>query len=123
MKPLLSVVVPVHNVEEWLEQCLRSLAEQSLEAIEVVLVDDGSTDESRRIAEEFAARDGRFRCVHQPNAGLSAARNAGVRHTTPGSRTWRSPTATTSSSPTRTHGCWARWSPPVRTWRPATSGG
>ncbi|GAA2981862.1 bifunctional glycosyltransferase/CDP-glycerol:glycerophosphate glycerophosphotransferase [Streptomyces fulvorobeus] len=84
MKPLLSVVVPVHNVEEWLEQCLRSLAEQSLEAIEVVLVDDGSTDESRRIAEEFAARDGRFRCVHQPNAGLSAARNAGVRHTTPG---------------------------------------
>lgn len=84
MKPLLSVVVPVHNVEEWLEQCLRSLAGQSLAAIEVVLVDDGSTDGSRRIAEEFAARDGRFRCVHQPNAGLSAARNTGVRHTTPG---------------------------------------
>lgn len=84
MKPLLSVVVPVHNVEEWLEQCLRSLAGQSLEAIEVVLVDDGSTDGSRRIAEEFAAHDSRFRCVHQSNAGLSAARNTGVRHTTPG---------------------------------------
>ncbi|MGP3638202.1 glycosyltransferase family 2 protein, partial [Streptomyces sp. 24-1644] len=84
MKPLLSVVVPVHNVEEWLEECLRSLAGQTLEAIEVVLVDDGSTDGSRRIAEEFAARDSRFRCVHQPNAGLSAARNTGVRHTTPG---------------------------------------
>ncbi|QNE79372.1 glycosyltransferase [Streptomyces finlayi] len=84
MKPLLSVVVPVHNVEEWLQQCLRSLAGQSLEAIEVVLVDDGSTDGSRRIAEEFAAHDSRFRCVHQPNAGLSAARNTGVRHTTPG---------------------------------------
>ncbi|WP_328911391.1 CDP-glycerol glycerophosphotransferase family protein [Streptomyces sp. NBC_00234] len=84
MKPLLSVVVPVHNVEEWLGECLRSLAGQTLEAIEVVLVDDGSTDGSRRIAEEFAARDGRFRCVHQPNAGLSAARNTGVRHTTPG---------------------------------------
>ncbi|MGW8886724.1 bifunctional glycosyltransferase/CDP-glycerol:glycerophosphate glycerophosphotransferase [Streptomyces sp. NPDC055749] len=84
MKPLLSVVVPVHNVEEWLSECLLSLAGQSLEAIEVVLVDDGSTDNSRRIAEEFAARDDRFRCVHQPNAGLSAARNTGVRHTTPG---------------------------------------
>ncbi|MGF1342159.1 CDP-glycerol glycerophosphotransferase family protein [Streptomyces flavovirens] len=84
MKPLLSVVVPVHNVEEYLEECLTSLARQTLEAIEVVVVDDGSTDGSRRIAEGFAARDGRFRCVHQPNAGLSAARNAGVAHTTPG---------------------------------------
>ncbi|MEU0129340.1 CDP-glycerol glycerophosphotransferase family protein [Streptomyces sp. NPDC006289] len=84
MKPLLSVVVPVHNVEDYLEECLASLAGQSLADIEVVLVDDGSTDGSRRIAEDFAARDDRFRCVHQPNAGLSAARNTGVAHTTPG---------------------------------------
>ncbi|MFI8438722.1 CDP-glycerol glycerophosphotransferase family protein [Streptomyces sp. NPDC079020] len=84
MKPLLSVVVPVHNVEDFLGACLRSVAGQTLDAIEVVLVDDGSTDGSRRIAEEFAARDSRFRFVHQPNAGLSAARNTGVRHTTPG---------------------------------------
>ncbi|MFD4033150.1 CDP-glycerol glycerophosphotransferase family protein [Streptomyces sp. NPDC058637] len=84
MKPLLSVVVPVHNVEEYLAECLDSLAGQSLEAVEVILVDDGSTDGSRAIAEDFAARDGRFRCVHQPNAGLSAARNTGVAHTTPG---------------------------------------
>ncbi|MEV6307767.1 CDP-glycerol glycerophosphotransferase family protein [Streptomyces sp. NPDC051840] len=84
MKPLLSVVVPVHNVEDYLEECLASLAAQSLSDIEVVLVDDGSTDGSRRIAEDFAARDSRFRCVHQPNAGLSAARNAGVARTTPG---------------------------------------
>ncbi|MEU4260298.1 CDP-glycerol glycerophosphotransferase family protein [Streptomyces argenteolus] len=84
MKPLLSVVVPVHNVEEYLEECLVSLAGQSLEAVEVILVDDGSTDGSCRIAEDFAARDGRFRCVHQPNAGLSAARNTGVAHTTAG---------------------------------------
>ncbi|MFD7967765.1 CDP-glycerol glycerophosphotransferase family protein [Streptomyces clavifer] len=84
MKPLLSVVVPVHNVEEYLEECLLSLAGQSLRAIEVILVDDGSTDGSRRIAEGFAARDSRFRCVHQRNAGLSAARNAGVAHTSPG---------------------------------------
>ncbi|MFF4246661.1 CDP-glycerol glycerophosphotransferase family protein [Streptomyces sp. NPDC001822] len=84
MKPLLSVVVPVHNVEDYLRECLTSLAGQSLKDIEVVLVDDGSTDGSRRIAEDFASRDARFRCVHQPNAGLSAARNTGVAHTTPG---------------------------------------
>ncbi|MFJ9635842.1 CDP-glycerol glycerophosphotransferase family protein [Streptomyces sp. NPDC101178] len=83
MKPLLSVVVPVHNVEDYLEDCLRSVAEQSLGAIEVVMVDDGSTDGSAAIAEDFAARDGRFRLVRQPNAGLSAARNTGVRHTDP----------------------------------------
>ncbi|MFI1221776.1 MULTISPECIES: CDP-glycerol glycerophosphotransferase family protein [unclassified Streptomyces] len=83
MKPLLSVVVPVHNVEAYLEDCLRSVAEQSLEATEVVMVDDGSTDGSARIAAEFAARDDRFRLVRQKNAGLSAARNTGVRHTTP----------------------------------------
>ncbi|MFJ1861313.1 CDP-glycerol glycerophosphotransferase family protein [Streptomyces anulatus] len=83
LPPLLSVVVPVHNVEAYLEDCLRSVAEQTLEAIEVVMVDDGSTDGSARIAAEFAARDGRFRLVRQQNAGLSAARNTGVRHTAP----------------------------------------
>ncbi|MFC8654695.1 CDP-glycerol glycerophosphotransferase family protein [Streptomyces parvus] len=81
--PLLSVVVPVHNVEAYLEDCLRSVAEQTLDAIEVVMVDDGSTDGSARIAAEFAARDSRFRLIRQQNAGLSAARNSGVRHTTP----------------------------------------
>ncbi|MFD6200276.1 CDP-glycerol glycerophosphotransferase family protein [Streptomyces rubiginosohelvolus] len=81
--PLLSVVIPVHNVEDYLEDCLRSVAEQTLDAIEVVMVDDGSTDASGRIAAEFAARDERFHLVRQPNAGLSAARNTGVRHTTP----------------------------------------
>ncbi|MFE7460831.1 CDP-glycerol glycerophosphotransferase family protein [Streptomyces sp. NPDC057554] len=80
--PLLSVVIPVHNVEDHLEECLRSVAEQSLDAIEVVMVDDGSTDGSARIAAGFAARDSRFRLVRQKNAGLSAARNTGVRHTT-----------------------------------------
>ncbi|MFF7019233.1 MULTISPECIES: CDP-glycerol glycerophosphotransferase family protein [Streptomyces] len=81
--PLLSVVIPVHNVEDYLEDCLRSVAEQTLAAIEVVMVDDGSTDGSAAIAEAFAARDSRFRLVRQRNGGLSAARNTGVRHTTP----------------------------------------
>ncbi|MEV6654599.1 CDP-glycerol glycerophosphotransferase family protein [Streptomyces sp. NPDC051219] len=84
MKPRLSVVVPVHNVEEYLRACLRSVTDRTGVAVEVVIVDDGSTDASSRIARQFAERDPRFRYVRQPNAGLSAARNTGVRHTTPG---------------------------------------
>ncbi|MEU9317484.1 CDP-glycerol glycerophosphotransferase family protein [Streptomyces sp. NPDC048295] len=84
MKPRLSVVVPVHNAEDHLEDCLRSVAEQSVTDIEVVLVDDGSTDGSTAIAEDFAAHDRRFRLVRRPNGGPGAARNTGVRHTTPG---------------------------------------
>ncbi|WP_344075629.1 bifunctional glycosyltransferase/CDP-glycerol:glycerophosphate glycerophosphotransferase [Streptomyces crystallinus] len=82
--PRLSVVVPVHNVAPYLEECLASLAAQSMTALDVVLVDDGSTDDSPRIAQEFTRRDARFRYVRQPNAGLSAARNTGVAHTAPG---------------------------------------
>ncbi|MGW6024830.1 bifunctional glycosyltransferase/CDP-glycerol:glycerophosphate glycerophosphotransferase [Streptomyces sp. NPDC055099] len=79
MTPRLAVVVPVYNVEEFLAPCLRSLAEQTMPDIEVVMVNDGSTDGSARIAREFAAEDARFRLVEQENAGLGAARNTGVR--------------------------------------------
>ncbi|MGW1891730.1 CDP-glycerol glycerophosphotransferase family protein [Streptomyces sp. NPDC002004] len=82
--PRLSVVVPVYNVEDYLPECLESIAGQSLSAFEAVLVDDGSTDGSAHIAREFAARDPRFRYVRQDNAGLSAARNTGVREASPG---------------------------------------
>jgi CDP-glycerol glycerophosphotransferase len=75
----LSVVVPVYNVEDYLEECLRSLADQSLRDLEVVMVDDGSTDGSAAIARRFAAEDARFRLVSQSNAGLGAARNTGIR--------------------------------------------
>ncbi|MFG2503820.1 CDP-glycerol glycerophosphotransferase family protein [Streptomyces sp. NPDC048441] len=83
MQPRLSVVVPIYNVEEFLEECLESIAGQTMADLEAVLVDDGSTDGSPRIAREFAAKDPRFVYVRQPNAGLSAARNTGVRHATP----------------------------------------
>ncbi|GAA3136075.1 hypothetical protein GCM10010449_65770 [Streptomyces rectiviolaceus] len=79
MTPRLAVVVPVYNVEEFLAPCLRSLAEQTMPDLEVVMVNDGSTDGSPRIAREFAEGDTRFRLVEQENAGLGAARNAGVR--------------------------------------------
>ncbi|MFF1476006.1 CDP-glycerol glycerophosphotransferase family protein [Streptomyces sp. NPDC058301] len=78
------MVVPIHNVAPYLEECLTSLATQTMTALDVVLVDDGSTDGSADIARAFTHRDTRFRYVRQPNAGLSAARNTGVAHTTPG---------------------------------------
>lgn len=80
MKPRLSVVVPFYGVENYIEDCLRSIQQQRLEDIEVVMVDDGSPDGSRAIAERFVETDPRFRLVTQENAGLGPARNTGVRH-------------------------------------------
>jgi CDP-glycerol glycerophosphotransferase len=75
---LVSVVVPVHNVAPYLETCLESLAQQSVANLEVIMVDDGSTDASPEIAEGFAARDGRFRLLRQENRGQGPARNTGL---------------------------------------------
>ncbi|MEU0158169.1 CDP-glycerol glycerophosphotransferase family protein [Streptomyces sp. NPDC006261] len=83
MAPRLTVVVPLYNVEEYLGACLTSLAEQTMADLEVVLVDDGSTDNGPALAQEFADRDPRFRLIRQENAGLGAARNAGVREAAP----------------------------------------
>ncbi|GHJ36442.1 CDP-glycerol glycerophosphotransferase family protein [Streptomyces sp. TS71-3] len=81
MQPRLSVVVSIHNAAEYLTECLESIAGQTLSCFEAVLVDDGSTDDSARVAEEFAARDPRFRLVRKKHTGVSAARNRGVRET------------------------------------------
>ncbi|WP_445978234.1 CDP-glycerol glycerophosphotransferase family protein [Streptomyces poriferorum] len=86
MPPRLSVVVPVYNVEPFLTDCLKSLAEQTVTDLEVVMVDDGSTDGSAALAAGFAAEDGRFRLVSQENGGLGHARNTGVRNCHPESR-------------------------------------
>jgi glycosyltransferase involved in cell wall biosynthesis len=80
--PLLSVVVPAYNVEDYLADCLRSILTQQAANLEVVVVDDGSTDTTGEIADKVAAGDSRIRVVHQGNAGLGAARNEGVRHST-----------------------------------------
>ncbi|WP_392676185.1 CDP-glycerol glycerophosphotransferase family protein [Streptomyces sp. LN785] len=85
MPPRLSVVVPVYNVELYLTDCLKSLAEQTMTDLEVVMVDDGSTDGSAALAGSFAAQDSRFRLVAQKNGGLGHARNTGVRNCDPGS--------------------------------------
>ena len=78
--PRISVVVPVYDVEAYLAPCLQSIARQSERDLEVIVVDDGSADASRAIAERFAERDPRFRVIAQPNGGLGSARNTGVAH-------------------------------------------
>ena len=83
--PRLSVIVPIHNTESYLAACLDSVAAQRLSALEVLMVDDGSTDGSAEIAAAYAARDARFRLIRQANGGLGCARNTGVRHLSPSS--------------------------------------
>lgn len=80
--PLISVVVPVYDVEAYLPEALDSVLAQTHRELEVVVVDDGSTDDSGRIADAYAARDPRVRVVHTDNHGLGAARNEGIRHAT-----------------------------------------
>lgn len=76
--PKVSVIVPIYNIEPFLQQCLQSIADQSFEDFECIMVDDGSTDESPAICDEFAAKDTRFIAVHQPNGGTCVARNTGI---------------------------------------------
>ncbi|MCI8441525.1 MAG: glycosyltransferase [Provencibacterium sp.] len=77
-EPLISVIVPVYNVEKYLERCLGSLLGQTHRQMEFLLVNDGSTDASGEICDRFAAKDSRIKVIHQKNAGVSAARNAGL---------------------------------------------
>ncbi len=78
MEPLISLVIPVYNVERYLRRCLDSVLAQTYGHFEALLVDDGSTDGSGRVCEEYAAKDKRFRVFHKENGGLSDARNFGV---------------------------------------------
>lgn len=76
--PLISVIVPVYNAGAYLEECLESIIGQTYGNLEVILVDDGSTDDSLAVCDEFAERDGRIRVIHQENRGAAAARKTGV---------------------------------------------
>lgn len=75
MTPAFSIILPVYNVAQYLRACLDSVLAQTFGNWEIICVDDGSTDGSGTILDEYAARDSRFRVLHQPNAGVSAARN------------------------------------------------
>ena len=75
---LISVIVPVYGVEKYLQKCIESIIAQTYSSIEIILVDDGSPDNSGKICDEYAKKDSRIKVIHQPNGGLSAARNAGL---------------------------------------------
>ena len=75
-----SIVVPVYNVAPWLERCLSSLSRQTCAQIEIICIDDGSTDESLAILETYGSREPRLRVLKQPNSGVSTARNRGIEH-------------------------------------------
>lgn len=75
---MVSIIVPVYNISEYLPACVKSLQGQTCPDVEIILVDDGSTDGSSILCDEYAATDGRIRVVHKQNGGLSSARNAGL---------------------------------------------
>lgn len=78
----ISVIVPIYNAEKYLVRCLESIVEQTYSNLEIILVDDGSTDESLKICEEFGKRDRRIHIIHKENGGQQSARTAGVQKAT-----------------------------------------
>lgn len=82
MEKLVSIIVPVYNVEKYLDQCVNSLINQTYDKIEIILVDDGSKDNSGRLCDEWAKKSNKIKAVHKKNAGLGMARNTGLEHVT-----------------------------------------
>lgn len=76
---LISVILPIYNVELYLKECIESVIGQSYKNLEIILVDDGSTDQSHYICDEYAKKDRRIKVIHKKNGGLSDARNVGIR--------------------------------------------
>jgi len=82
MDNVISVIIPVYNVEKYLPECLDSVLSQDYTKFEIILIDDGSKDDSGRICDEYAAKDHRIQVIHQSNAGAGAAKNTGLRAAT-----------------------------------------
>lgn len=76
--PLISVIVPIYKVEDYLKECIDSIIDQTYKNLEIILVDDGSPDKCPDICDEYASKDTRIKVIHKPNGGLSDARNAGL---------------------------------------------
>ena len=79
MKPLVSVIVPIYNTDEFLRCCIESIRQQTYTKLEIVLVDDGSTDCSGKICDDYSVKDDRIHVIHQPNGGIIAAKKAALR--------------------------------------------
>ncbi len=77
--PLVSVIIPVYNVEAYLKRCLDSVVNQTYRNLQIILVDDGSPDNCGVICDQYAAKDKRITVIHQENGGLSVARNADIK--------------------------------------------
>ena len=77
--PKISVIIPVYNVEKYLHRCVDSILNQSLQDFEIILVNDGSTDSSPEICDQYAQQDNRIRVIHKKNARVAAARNDGIK--------------------------------------------
>ena len=78
MNPLISIVVPIYNVEKYIHKCVDSIINQTYKEIEIILVDDGSPDNCGSICDEYSQKDDRIKVIHQKNKGLSGARNSGT---------------------------------------------
>ena len=75
---LISIIIPIYNVEKYMEKCLNSVVNQTYNNIEIILIDDGSKDKSREICDNYAKKDNRIKVVHKENNGVSSARNTGI---------------------------------------------
>lgn len=76
--PIVSVIVPVYNVEKYLSECIESIIEQDYSNLEIIIVDDGTPDNSGKIADDYAKKDGRINVIHKTNGGVASARNVGM---------------------------------------------
>ncbi len=79
MKKTISIIIPVYNVDKYIEQCLDSIISQSYQKLEIILIDDGSTDQSGVICDKYARLDSRIKVIHQKNGGAASAKNVGLR--------------------------------------------
>ena len=79
--PKVSIITPIYNAEMYLEQCLYSIISQTLKDIEIILIDDGSTDSSPAICDKYAQLDSRIKVIHKNNAGMGVSYNTGIDNT------------------------------------------
>ncbi len=77
-RPLISIIIPVYNCERYLRRCIESILHQSYSHFELLLIDDGSIDESGTICDQYVNLDRRVKAYHKPNGGVSSARNYGI---------------------------------------------